>query len=755
MKVNKYLSRMEPIVKHPRRHHIILTRWALLFFCSFLFVNRTQAQPGNDQSAQRIAKRVTIVRDNWGVPHIYGKKDADCSFGLMYAQCEDNFWQLEETMIRQLGRIAEVNGAADLGRDAEVHLFQCTQRAQESFEKAPAYIRENCIAAAAGINYFLSTHPETNVQLLHHFEPWFFLLPVPVSPNDHGITNSERQAVLGSAAISSPGSEGDEWLQAQMDGSNTLAINNAKVNNAKSILVINPHVGFFGGDQRYECHLISKEGLNASGFAILGTFYIWSGFNANLGWSHTNTGADMQDVYLETTDPADSTHYLYDSKSRPFTSWTDTLHYKNENGGEDIRVYQFRKTHHGPVVALRGSQYVTAKSVLDDDAALYILQSMQMAKAKDLEQFQAAMANCALGTNTMYADNKGNIAYWHGNRIAIRDTSYNWKRPVDGSTSKTEWKGYHTANQTIHYLNPPSGFLQNCNSSPFLASGDSLLLTAASYPKYMGADEQTLRSQEMLYQMRLRGAMDTAAVREAITSHNLPEMRNWLSQILADCDAAIASDSSSRRIIGPVMDTLRNWNRQYSLTSRAMTIAFAWHSQFISWARSGAFRRSGNRVDGNGLQLPTPPGVAAQLMASAVNDLLDNFGTVFVPWGDVCRLQRIHTSGKEKFSDARPSLPVNAAPSMMGSLFAFNLRFDPGNKSGYGVSGNTYVAIVSFGKKMNAHSIVTFGQRANAASPHYFDQAPIYAEGRFKNAWFSRRAVKQHTEARYHPGERP
>lgn len=746
---------MKPLEKHPQRR--LLTSFlvtAFLLTATLAATNGNTQTPSDSLHLAKLAKRVTIVRDNWGVPHIYGKSDADCTFGLMYAQCEDNFWQLEETFIRQLGRISELYGGNELFRDAEARLFEPEKHAQLAFAQADAYVQAQCIAAAQGINYFLNTHPQTEARMLHHFEPWFFLLPVPDSPNDHGITNDERQAVLGAGAASNPGGEGDEWLNAQIDGSNTLAINAQKVKGARAILVINPHVGFFGGDQRYECHLISRQGLNASGFAILGTFYIWSGFNPTLGWSHTNTGADMQDVYLETTDPADSTRYLYNGQSRPFSSWTDTVYFKTDNGME-ARVYRFQKTHHGPVVAKRGNRPVTVRSVLDDDQALYILQSIRMAKAKSLAQFQDAMALCALGTNTMYADASGNIAYWHGNRIAVRDTSFNWRQPVDGSTSRTEWKGFHTALETIHYVNPPSGYLQNCNSSPFLASGDSLLLNPAIYPRYMGADEQTLRSQEMLYQLRNRGEMDTAAVREAITSKNLPEMRNWLTAIINDCDAAIATDSSARRILAPVMDTLRHWTRQYSLSSTAMSIAFSWHNQYLSWARQGSFRRSGKRIDGNSLALPTPPGVAAQLMVTAVNDLINTFGTAFVPWGEICRLQRIHTSGKEKFSDERFSLPVNAAPSMMGSLFAFNLRFDPGNKAGYGVSGNTYVAIVSFGKKMRAKSIVTFGQQANSASPHYFDQAPLYAGGQFKEAWFERKTVSKHFEKRYHPGERP
>lgn len=684
-----------------------------------------------------MASGITIFRDNWGVPHIYGKTDQHCAFGMMYAQCEDNFWQLEETMIRQLGRAAEVYGEKDLNNDAAVALYECVNKAKAAYANADPLVRSLCDAAAAGINFYISANPSVETRLLKLYEPWFFLLTDPPSPRF--IRRNQYR---------DEGDDWDSWISTQTSGSNALAISSPKTKRDKSILVINPHINFFGIGQRYEAHLISDEGLNVSGFAILGTFYIWSGFNDKIAWAHTNTGSDYSDVYIEKLDTANPTRYKYNNSYRPLGIWQDTIEYKS---GDQIaqKVFTFQKTHHGPVAVETDSYVLTFRSALDDPAG-YILQSFLMAKAKTLEQFTSSMSLCTLTTNTMYADAKGNIAYWHGNRIPVRDTSINWESPVDGTLPETEWKGYHKLNEIVHYINPSSHYLQNCNSTPSLAAGTSI--APPPYPAYMANDDQTLRAQEMLLQLSLRDKFSVINVAKAITSKNIPVMRNWLSQIIADYKKTAEQHPAISTLLAAVIDTLSVWNYQYDLHSTATTLAFAWHIEYQYWLRSiASTERSEYNISPT---LPTPPGVSTQFLTNAVKELTQLYGSPFVQWQEVCRLQRVHTSGQERFDDNKPSIPVNAAPGIMGSLFAYNLRFAEGAKRGYGVSGNTYVAIVAFGKKMRAQSVVTFGQNSDPLSKHYFDQASLYANGGFKDAWYYKKDVLKHAESVYQPGKR-
>ena len=271
----------------------------------------------------------------------------------------------------------------------------------------------------------------------------------------------------------------EDFLQQKENGLNAMALAPSKTNSGHSMLLINPHV--FLSD-RYEAHLISNQGLNVSGFAFLGSIYIWSGFNENAGWAHTNTASDYEDVYLEHFNhPSDSTLYQYGDSYRKAVFWNDTLLYKTENGLRE-KKFRFRKTHRGPVTAKRDSLWVTVQNA-NNNPAQYLLQVWAMSKAKNLKEFTAAMSNVQLNTNTMYADRFGNIAYWHGNAIPKRNVNFDWRSPVDGSNSETEWKGMHGLNEIVHIINPVSGWLQNCNTPPFEAAGISSP-KKENYPSY-------------------------------------------------------------------------------------------------------------------------------------------------------------------------------------------------------------------------------------------------------------------------------
>ncbi|HKD36705.1 MAG TPA: penicillin acylase family protein, partial [Pirellulales bacterium] len=248
------------------------------------------------------------------------------------------------------------------------------------------------------------------------------------------------------------------------------AIAPSKSASGAAMLLINPHVGFFGGGQRYEAHLRSDEGLNVYGFAILCTPYIRSGFTQNLGWSHTNNYADTADTYLETfDDPENPLAYRYGGGYRTAVEWTEEVKVKTANGVE-TRRYRFRKTHHGPIIGARDGKQVAARAAkLEEGGELQ--QRFAMNRARNFAEFKAALSQLALiGSNTIYADRAGNIFYVHGNAIPRRDPKFDWTKPVDGDKAETEWQGYHGLDELPQVFNPKSGFAQNCNSTPFLTT---------------------------------------------------------------------------------------------------------------------------------------------------------------------------------------------------------------------------------------------------------------------------------------------
>lgn len=720
------------------------------------FAQAADAQTFDLAAAERTARSITIYRDTYGVPHIFGPTDAACVFGLMYAQAEDNFWQLEQDYIRAIGRSAEIRGAEALQADLSHRAFEVNRRAQQEYARLDADTRALLDAFAAGLNYYLAKNPQVKPVLITKFEPWF-----PLAFERGGGGAATRGGLRGSElrlgvrvdvlqASSAPAAEQAAYLESAAvaedkvnDGSNMWAARPPKTAGKKALLFINPHVGFFGGGQRYEAHLVSKQGLNISGFAILGTPYIRTGFNKNLGWSLTNNYADTADLYVETFDnPANPLAYRHGSGYRNAVEWTDEVRVLVE-GQIETRVYKFRKTHHGPLVGERDGKPIAVRIARMEEGGQSV-QRWAMNRARSLEEFNAALRQRALtGSNFIFADRKGNIQYVHGNAVPKRAAKFDWTQPVDGSDPETEWQGYHALEELPQLHNPPSGWLQNCNSTPFLTTSEGNPVKE-NFPVYMAPEEDTPRAQAS---RRVLGNTPNFTfeewIRAATNSHvaradtELPKLFEWWEKLRA-ADPARAEKTHE------AIELLRQWDRVSTLESAPMSLFVAWLVRFNEG--EAALRASSERA---------PRGEFWQIDAleNAMANLESRFGTWRVAWGEVNRLQRRHTGGDEPFSDEKPSLPVRGGPSPAGLVFTFTTQPPRDTKRQYGTAGNSYVAVVELGRTPRAHSIVTFGQSADPNSRHYFDQAPLYARGEFKPAWFTLRDIRRNLERRYHPGQ--
>jgi acyl-homoserine-lactone acylase len=680
-----------------------------------------------DPAAERMARTVTIHRDTWGVPHIYAPTDAAAVFGLMYAQAEDNFWQIERTYIRALGRLAEIEGPAALRSDLMVRLFEVVERARAEYDRASADTRAICDAFAAGLNYWLAKNPKVKPALITRFEPWH-ILAWQRGTGTAGLTPAEVAREFPSLAgvpPPDPPAEGEE------DGSNMWALAPSRTALGRALLLINPHVGFFGGGQRYEAHL-EGDRLSVSGFAILGSPYIRSGFTRRHGWSLTNNYADTADAYLERfDDPADPLVYRYGDTRRRASIWTADILVKNHKGVE-MRRFRLRKTHHGPILGIRDGKPVAVRAAAAELEGV-MEQRLAMARARDLDEFRAALARRAMtGSNTMYADRQGNIFYVHGNAVPRRDPHFPWNGAVDGADPATEWQGYHDFGDLPQILNPPAGYLQNCNSTPFLATANAGL-DPARYPKYMVPEEDTPRARnsrrlldgdrKFTYEGFILAALDTTLI-AAVPLERLFTAFAKLREVEPERAEALSA----------AIEELARWDHVAANSSVATTLFVRW-SQELGRARGAAL-----------------PEIAA--LEGVLRRLSEDFGDWRVGWGEVNRLQRIHTSGtEEQFSDERPSLPVPGAPGTMGSLFVVNTRTPAGARRGYAISGNTYVAALEFGDRLRSRSLLVFGQSADPASKHHFDQASLYSSKQLKPAWFYRGDVRRHTARRYRPGD--
>ncbi len=353
--------------------------------------------------------------------------------------------------------------------------------------------------------------------------------------------------------------------------------------------------------------------------------------------------------------------------------------------------------------------------------------------------------------NTVFADYKGNIAYWHGNFVPRRSTGYDYSLPVDGTTSASDWHGIFALDSTVHVYNPATGFIQNCNATPFTVSGAGSPLPQ-NYPVYMAPDGENYRG---ITAARLLNNANNLTINRMINevgySHYLAAFDDLIPVLVNDYHTLSPGDSL-RQSLGEVMALLKDWNKFSSDTSVATTIAVEFGYGFLHKIPPVVNPYQVTHIVSqfrSAIQHTTAQ-ERLQLLTATLADLIHRFGTWHMPWGAVNRYQR---PADGVLDDAKESMPVGLVTSTFGSLPSFSSLRPANTNRRYGYNGNSFVACVSFGKKIQAKSVITGGQSFNPQSPHYLDQAERYINGNFKEVLFYKEEVLKHMERRYHPGE--
>lgn len=699
------------------------------------------------------AASVTITRDNWGIPHIHGKSDADAVFGMLYAQCEDDFERVERNYLTATARMAEAEGEGFIYHDLRMRLFIDTTQAIALFKTAPDWMKKVCTAFADGINFYLYTHPEVKPKLIRRFQPW---MPLLFSEGSIGgdiesvsLNRLKEFYTKEPGVITKDGHEGGDGLEPEPRGSNGFAIAPSKSASGNSMLLINPHTSFYF---RSELQVTSDEGLNAYGAVTWGQFFIYQGFNEHCGWMHTSSQADVIDEYKETVSGKPGTYvYKHGSASKAVTEKKITIYYKTQTGLQKKEFTGF-STHHGPVIAEQNGKWISVHMMQEPVKAL--TQSYQRTKAKSFQEFRKVMELYTNSSNnTVYADDQKNIAYWHGDFMPRRDTRFDWSKPLDGSDPATDWKGLHTLDEIVHIVNPPGGWIQNCNSTPFTAAGKDSPVKGA-YPDYMAPDAENARG---LHAVKLLNEENSLSLERLITvayDSYLPGFENLVPAFVQAFEEEAAGNDTLRSKYAEPMESIRKWNMRFSQTSIPTTIAMYWAKRLQMDVMSRIPAGTSQLGIINYMQIQTTSKEKMKALAGAVAELQRDFGKWQLPWGEVNRFQRLTGKIESVFDDGKPSLPVAFTSSFWGSLAAFGARKYPGTKKMYGYVGNSFVAAVEFGKKVRAKSIVTGGSSSDPASPHFNDQSAMYTEGQFKDILFYKDDLAKHTEKSYKPGDR-
>ncbi|HEX2803750.1 MAG TPA: penicillin acylase family protein, partial [Sphingomicrobium sp.] len=438
------------------------------------------------------AARVTIVRDDWGIAHVSGPTDADAVFGMIYAQAEDDFPRIEANYLTSLGRTAEAEGEEAMWQDLRARLYYPQEKLQADYAKSPGWLKKLMDAWADGLNYYLATHPDVKPRAITHFEPWMAL-----SFTEGSIGGDIERIDLGELQKFYEGRQ--TVAEAESDpeprGSNGIAIApKITAPGTGSLLLINPHTSFFF---RSELHMTSDEGLNAYGAATWGQFFIYQGFNEHAGWMHTSTGADAVDEFAyEVTLPELGPRYRYGSKWRVMEQRPVTIRYKKADGSTGQRSFMTYYTHRGPIVRSELTSTCAPPPQSDqricwiafammDRPVPALEQSFLRTKTRDLASFLTiAERRANSSNNTVFADDKGAIAYLHPQFIPVRDNRFDYTKLVDGSDPATDWRGDTPLDKLPNAIDPPTGWVQNTNNWPWSSAG-SAGPNAKDFPKYM------------------------------------------------------------------------------------------------------------------------------------------------------------------------------------------------------------------------------------------------------------------------------
>lgn len=692
------------------------------------------------------AGKVTIIRDDWGIAHVHGATDADAVFGMIYAQAEDDFNRIEVNYINAMGRLAEAEGDAAIWQDLRMKLFIDPEMLKAQYAASPAWLQALMTAWADGLNFYLSTHPKVKPRVIAHFEPWMALSfsEGSIGGDIESISLDGLEAFYGKtpeAVVAARVSV----LRTEPTGSNGFAIAPVNTVAGKALLLINPHTSFFF---RSELQVSSDEGLNAYGAATWGQFFLYQGFNERLGWMHTSSGVDVIDEFAETlVGEGGALAYRHGTQTRTMLRSTIVIPYRATDGTMASRRFEVFRTHHGPIVRTQDGQWISVALMNKPVAALS--QSYLRTKARDYAGYMKIMALKANSSNnTIYADADGNIAYLHPQFVPRRNNRFDYTGPVDGSNPDADWNGVHELEQMPALLNPPNGWIQNTNNWPYSAAG-AFSPKRAQFPRYMDRAGENARGVHAL--RVLDGKKDFTLDRLIAAAYDpyLPFFAAAIPTLVKSHDQAADADPLKARLAGPVA-LLRGWDFKTSVGSKETALAIAWAAA-LGDRTEGEYQKAGLSPWDFMVQRATPAQKLAAL-AEAVDKLQAKFGTWQIAWGDVNRLQRLTGDIVQPFSDAAPSLPVGFASGAWGSLASFGGPQSVGTKKFYGTRGNSFVAVVQFGDRVQARAISSGGESGDPASLHFNDQAERFSRGDLREVYFYPDQLKGHTERTYHPG---
>jgi acyl-homoserine-lactone acylase len=685
-------------------------------------------------AAAREGYEVEILRDSWGVPHIFGRRDADAAFGLAYAHAEDDFYTIQQTFLAARGMLGLAYGPDAAPNDYMVQLLRIWEVVEREYETIPPDVQAVMQGYVDGLNYYAALHPD-EVILPEAF---------PLTPQDvaagfiHRIPlffNIDRAlAELFAEERQRPVSTRDEtsflpFPVTSAYGSNFFAVSPLRSANGETFFAVNSHQPWEGPVTWYEAHVVSEEGWDMIGGLLPGSPTITHGHNRQLAWAFTVNGPDLIDTYVLEMNPDNANQYRFDGE------WLDL-----EVGKARLPLTLFGRFRwtvkrellwsvHGPIVHQDHGVYALRYAGMGEIG--HVEQFYRMNKATEWEAWYTAVSTGPLPMfNIGYADAAGNIYYVYNARIPLRAEGYDWRQFLPGNTSETLWTDYLPYEQLPQVFNPTSGFIQNANSSPFQTTIGSDNPDPVAYSATLGIG--THMTNRALRALTLFGA-DEAITAEAFYEYKY-DMAYDPSSDMAQLVAILTGPPPSE--LTPEMETavalLAAWDLQATPDSLGATLAvLALH--FLNESEEAQIRPS--RLVGGTI----PDAVAWESLTQAVDNLVANFGRADVPWQAINRLRR-----------GEVDLGLGGAPDVLHAIYG-NLEAD-GRFRGF--VGDCHIMLISWDAEGNlhSHSIHQYGSATlDESSPHYADQAPLFAARQLKPVWLDEADIRANLGRAYRP----
>lgn len=696
---------------------------------------------------------VKILRDTWGVPHIYGRSDADASFGLGYAHAEDDFLTIQQALVAARGQLGAVYGADAAPNDYMVQLLRIWQIVDSKYESDVSPEAKAVLQGYAdGLNYYAALHkdeilapglfPVSGQDVIAgfiHRVPLFFGIDGALGE----LFEPERQRELTTKEVLDMG----YWLLDNQNiqyptpntqlpittvyGSNTFAVSPARSANGETFFAVNSHQPWEGIATWYEAHVHSEEGWNMTGGLLPGSPTITQGHNENLAWAFTVNSPDLIDTYVLEMNPDNPNQYKFDGQWRDLEVGKATLWVKIL-GRIKIPVNQeILWSVYGPTV--RQDHGVYAIRFAGWGNITYVDQFLRLNKAQNLAEWQAAMADGPLPMfNVGYADREGNIFYVYNGLLPVRAEGYDWSQYLPGNTSETLWTEYLPFEQLPQVLNPPSGFIQNANSSPFRTTFGTGNPDPANYSVTFGIDTQMSNRSLRLLELF---EPDEAVTAESFYTYKYDMAYSTESSVADFVERLLAAPPSADPDVQAGLQLLAAWDLQTTPENTGMTL-MAMTLQCLYETEEGITfnisKLSGSEV---------PDAVLQGCFEEGVKDMIAYYGRLDVPWSEANRLVR-----------GEVDLGLGGGPDVLHAVYGQlgeNGRF-------HGIAGDSHIMLIQWDANgtLTAQSIHQYGSNTlGSTSPHYADQAPLFVQRQLRPVWFTESDIRANLEAEYRPGE--